>query len=624
LKTRLLIALLTIGLTSWTKVLNAQWIDSTWVSNIDSNSIIYYYPQHAFSARDTFLLDTTLYYFQRYDARVLDYDMAAGTMTIGGPIKDLYFGQSTPQFTIGEHSLGTYFYNSENMPRYGNVRVPYSEIFYTIAGQEENYLKGRLANQASPRLYFGLNFNVESTQGLFYNQRAGNVHFQGLAAFETTDKRYGLEVEYIHNKFKLGENGGLTDDTYYEDSTQLQRQVLDVNLLSATNIVKSHQFTLNQHLNIGRSGTDSTDHRFVGKAYFNTKYNKRGRRYTDEGWNDSYYQNAYIDTLVSVDTSAFTDLQFDFGLSNFYPNRHQYFTFDVGAAYNYKMYFNGNEEFYFNYLSPHADVVFDFYKVILEGGFKYQIKVATDHTFDIGANDFNFYGKLKFPLLKYLVWDVGIKTDLQSPQIRAYNTYSNHYMWVNSFDKQKTLELNSHLNYKGYQLEGAVHTLNDYVYFDANGPMQYGGSFQVISAKLKKRFAFGKFGSTLMAMYQKSSNTDVIHLPDFVGKANIYFAFPLFKRALIINPGFNFTYLSSYYGDGYNPALMQFYWQDQVKLEEQFYFDFYINIKIKRARVFVKYQNLGSLLGNYNYFLVPHYPQQDGIFKIGLSWRFFD
>jgi hypothetical protein len=71
-------------------------------------------------------------------------------------------------------------------------------------------------------------------------------------------------------------------------------------------------------------------------------------------------------------------------------------------------------------------------------------------------------------------------------------------------------------------------------------------------------------------------------------------------------------------------VLMNFYNQNTTQLDRQFWVDFYINFKIKRARVFVKYQNLASLLGDYNYFTVPHYPMQDAVFKIGVSWKFFD
>lgn len=571
------------------------------------------------------MLDTNLFYFQRYDARLSYYDATASTMITGGPTKNLYFTSLMPQFTVGDQYLAPYFYDATRLPIYGHVKVPYSELSYSIAAHEENYLKGVVASQISQRLYFGIDFNVESTIGLFANQKISNTHVRGIIGFETFDKRYGFDAQYIYNKFKFGENGGLLQDTYYEDSTQYQRQILGVNLNTATNSIKSNYFSFNQHLNIGKASTDSVRHKFIGKVYLNTLYQRKYRNFQDADWDSSYYQNIYLDSLQTFDSTAVTDFNSDFGISNFYPERHQYFIFDFGAKYSYKTFYDGNESYFFNYFAPHGDIIFDFYKVLLEGGMKYQIQLPTTKDFNYGANDFNLYGKLKFPLLQYLDLDLGIKLDLQSPQINSYKTYGNNFRWDNNFNKQKHLEVNGHLNYKGYKLDAAVHTINDFVYYNEDAiSQQFTGSFQIITARFKKRFSIKRLGSTMMALYQQSSNENVIRMPNFVGRASFYYAIPLFKDALIVHPGIDITYLSSYYGDAYNPAMMQFHIQNSKKLAEQVYADVYINFKIKRARIFVKYQNVGSFMGTYNYFLVPHYPQQDAILKFGFSWKFYD
>lgn len=615
----LLIIAFSISLKSY-----AQQNDSIKLSGVDTTHILYHYNSSAFSTADTIMLDSTLHNFHRYAVRMSDYDMAVNTLFIGGPIKDLYFTGFSPQFTIGEHSLGKYFYQSEGLPYYSNVRTPYSEVFYTLATNEESYLKGNLAAQASDRLYYGMNFNVESTIGLMTNSKVQNVHFRGVVGFEALNKRYGYDVEYIYNKMKFGENGGLVNDSYY-DSTQYDRQVLPVNLNDATNLTKSNYFKFNQHLNIGKTSTDSTKHRFWGKVYLNTSYQSKARLYTDNSWDSLYYQNAYLDSLESYDSLASTDFSMDFGISNFYPEKHQYFIFNFGLKYDYKMYYNGEKDFFFHYASPHADVIFDFYKFILEGGAKYQIKIANQQTIDIGANDLNLFGIMKFPLVTGFNLDAGIRMDFESPDIRTYSIYSNHYMWDNTFNKQKHIEINSNIDIKGYKLEGAIHTVSDYVYFDENTiPQQFNESFQVITAKFKKEFQVKGVGTHLMVMYQNSSNDNVVRLPELVAKANFFFRFPIFKKALIIHPGIDLTYLTGYRGYAYNPALMQFYSHDQKPLQDQLYIDLYINFKIKRARVFVKYQNLGSHLATYNYFLVKGYPQQDAVLKFGLSWRFID
>lgn len=614
-----------IGLFYWHEVVYAQESAPKEGSDKDTTTISYYLPKNAFSSIDTIVLDTSLHYSQRYDARSADLDATASTMTIGGPTKDLYFNTLTPTFSIGNQFLAPYFYQAKNMPHFYNVKIPYSELFYTMGSQEENYLKGVIASQVSKRIYYGINFNVESTLGLYTNQRVGNSHANGILSYQSFNKKYKLETEYIHNKFRFGENGGLSNDSYYRDSTQYPRQVLAVNLNTANNTLKSNFFSAKQHYNIGKAATDSTANQFIGKVYLNTSYQRIWRIYQSTGPDTNYYKHIYLDSLGSFDSTTITNFTMDFGVSNFYPSKHQYFIFNIGTKYNYKTYYDGLQTYFFNYYSPHAEVILDFYKVIVDGGATYQIQIPNTQSFTVGSNDFNLFGTLRFPLLKNFNFKVGMKLNLVSPQITAYRYYANNFHWKNTFNKQKQLELNALLNYNGYQIEANIHTISDYVYFDQQiEPQQYTGSFQLFSTKFKKRFNFHRLGSTLMLLYQQSSNDQIIRLPQFIGRSSFYYAFPLFKGALVVHPGIDISYYSAYYGDGYNPSLMQFHLQDKQKLGNQLYADVFVNFKIKRARIFIKYQNVSSHLGNYNYFLVAHYPQQDAVLKFGVSWRFFD
>jgi hypothetical protein len=72
------------------------------------------------------------------------------------------------------------------------------------------------------------------------------------------------------------------------------------------------------------------------------------------------------------------------------------------------------------------------------------------------------------------------------------------------------------------------------------------------------------------------------------------------------------------------PATRMFYLQDEKKIGNYIYMDIFINLMVKRFRIFVKYQHLNALWGENRYYMVPHYPMQGGIIKYGLSWSFYD
>jgi hypothetical protein len=82
---------------------------------------------------------------------------------------------------------------------------------------------------------------------------------------------------------------------------------------------------------------------------------------------------------------------------------------------------------------------------------------------------------------------------------------------------------------------------------------------------------------------------------------------------------------TAYYAPSYNPALSVFYNQRDIEIGNYPYLDAYVTAKWKRMRIFLKYQHLNKgLFGNGQYFTVAGYPQNPGMFKLGISWGFYD
>jgi len=588
---------------------------------VDSTIVGYYYDKSAFSQDDIIILDTTLKDFQQYNPIIKDYDITANTMIVGGPHKNLSFNSSpTPIFSLGEDNLFGYLYTPERIKHY-NPYIPYSEVAYTMGNEDENLLRVTLGNQLSKRLYLGLDFDVESTLGLFTNQRVSSNQFQINSAFNTFDKRYGVYVNFIRNKFKFGENGGLTNDYYYEDSTVTDRQILAVNLNYATNTLKNNYYALNQYFYLGGLPDDTLGRTKLGKLFLNTDFSTTYRIYEDQDTN--YYNNRYLDSLGSFDSTYSSSFHTSFGWTNDQGNKSQHFGISARINYKYSEYFDSQTKFFFNYLTPQIDFFLRNKLFYVELSGKYQTKMDNSSTIDIGNGDLFLSGNINFHLQKFKL-DAGLDFFNASPQLKAWHYYSNHFMWNQTLHKQTTMNINGSIDYQGYKISTEIISMNDYMYFDENTqPQQYSGSISLLKLRFKKRFHFKKFGGSLLGLYQSSSNTEFLRLPTFTARGSIYFTFPLFKGALYVHPGFDITYLTSYYADYYDPAMMQFRIQNDKKVADQFYANFFINFKIKRARIFVMYSHFNTLWGKYNYFLVTHYPQQDATLKFGISWRFY-
>lgn len=128
----------------------------------------------------------------------------------------------------------------------------------------------------------------------------------------------------------------------------------------------------------------------------------------------------------------------------------------------------------------------------------------------------------------------------------------------------------------------------------------------------------------LQQLFQFPSGT-VIHVPLFASKNSIYADFYLFRRALRTQIGVDLRYHTAYYADAYDPSLGLFYHQSDTKVGNYLYADFFINLQVKRASIYVKAGHLNSFLeSEAHYFTVPNYPGNPFGLFYGLTWQFFD
>lgn len=104
-----------------------------------------------------------------------------------------------------------------------------------------------------------------------------------------------------------------------------------------------------------------------------------------------------------------------------------------------------------------------------------------------------------------------------------------------------------------------------------------------------------------------------------------YYEFWVVRDVLRLQAGLDGRYNTRYYAPGYNPAISQFYNQREVEVGNYPYVDLFVTAKWKRMRIFLKYQHVNmGLFGNGEYFAVARYPLNPGMFKMGISWGFYD
>lgn len=229
--------------------------------------------------------------------------------------------------------------------------------------------------------------------------------------------------------------------------------------------------------------------------------------------------------------------------------------------------------------------------------------------------------------------------------------YMRHYhtqfaWWDNDLNKEFRTRIEGTLSFKRTRtaLTVGVENVKNYAYFatdkvaynDTEGAFagysnrisvkQYNNSVQVFSAKLNQDFKLGILHWENEIAYQKTSNQDVLPLPDLSAYSNLYIVFRIAK-VLRVQLGADVRYFTEYYAPDYAPIIQQFTVQapeTRIKLGNYPICNAYVNFHLKHCRFYVSANHVNAGTGNKNAFLVPHYPINPMNIHFGLSWNFFN
>jgi hypothetical protein len=208
---------------------------------------------------------------------------------------------------------------------------------------------------------------------------------------------------------------------------------------------------------------------------------------------------------------------------------------------------------------------------------------------------------------------------------------SNNFIWANTFKNEKTSSASIRYgsSSKKFELQANSYLLCNQVFFDTIAiPKQHDGTTLVFSLQAIKELAFWKFRSRQHVVYQFVDNTNIIRLPEISYFSSTYFEhdlrFKLTNGNLLIMIGFDIYYNTAFYAPAYMPATSTFYHQNEKKLGNYPWVDVFLSAKLKRTRFFLKYEHVNQGLLESNYFDVLHYPRNQGMFKYGISWSFYD
>ena len=295
----------------------------------------------------------------------------------------------------------------------------------------------------------------------------------------------------------------------------------------------------------------------------------------------------------------------------------------------------------------------------------------TEHNVSVGGSLAKTQGKTLHYNLQAETWVVGedagqlkvdFSTDLNFPlfgdTVRlAANGYlhrlnpifferrfhSKHFWWDNSLDMTHRLKAegvfafdktNTTLRVAIEEIQNYTYFSMDYTYTPSTGVKSISACVKqdseilnIITAQIDQKLSLGPIHWDNVITYQSTTNSNLLPLPTLNLFSNLYLKF-VYAKVLSVELGGTATYFTSYEAPDYVPQLGQYAIHsnaaNKVTLGDFPIIDVYANLHLKHARFFVMMTNITSSSFNRKSFLTPHYPLNRQVFKMGVSWNFFN
>jgi hypothetical protein len=543
------------------------------------------------------------------------------------------------------------FMHLSSNPVFMNTQVPFTEMGYSHAGKRdraEQTLFVRHSQNVNRYLNFGIVFDVVYSLGQYNYQRSDNKNFNYYTSY--TGDKYKLYLSGGINNIISYENGGIVDKSQLSsyDTRDVQVNLGSMNV--ATTTLKNRNLLIVQRYSVNKirsSGSDTLPERKKGGLrLYGTfshifEWDKTRKSYHDQYPMSGFYDTSmiYISKTVTLDSLSMgvikNTIRFDFGTDGTGK-------VSLGGGFGIR-----NELFRYSQIipsdaSPPSDtaawrknnnaLIGRLYNNI---GKKFRW-VANGELFLTGyrSGDFDLNGTItkEFEWKAGMArWDINGGMRSSSPSFWLNSFGSNHFKWQNDFQKEFRIDAGTVFNYPEGKLLARFNyaIIDNYLYFGPDAlPSQRESGLSVLSAFVRKEFVAWKFHMANELLVQKSSNSDVADLPLVALRSAGFFEhnfhFNLTNGDLNTQIGLEVFYNTAYKGYAYMPATGVYYQQNTSNTGNYPYLNAFINLKVKRTRIFLTLDHFNAGLTGYNYFMVPDYPMSILMFKYGFAWTFYD
>lgn len=584
----------------------------------------YYFEEDVFLNKQTFhFIDTVIRGFHRYTYLEKNNNLYQDLGNIGTAMRPLYY--QAPEY-IGVTS-GFQQYDVQwdtEAIRYYDTKSPYSNMNVILGGKGRSITRAKFSRNINPRWNFGFDY-----RGLFIDkqiQKRGKgdrnvraTYYDLYTSYQSKDSTYRLFFNYRRSVHKVFEYGGInnTDDKPYSEYFYNNAQP---SLTQAS----SDELRMNLHL----------FHQYeIGRAlqlYHVFDRYRQGNRFLDTRLanpNQDYYDFVVVDSAKTDDRVKFKHVRNEVGIKG---NLSKLFYNGYYALRNYSMTYR--------YLDT------DTIRVPASGAEHYlggRISLRLDSLVEVTGwvealqtGNYRIEGQISSKW-----FDASLKQIQYAPSMLHQAYLGSHDAWGNNFSDINVTQFSGALHYKSKVFTvspGITFTrIGNYIFFKQADfaqeqtvlPVQAADEHVIASPEIKVSLTMARHIFLRgRAIYTKalSNPSNAFQIPALLANGELSYENIFFNGNLDMHAGVDVHWKSAYYALAYDVPIQQFYVQQTYKTPDFPLIDIFFSARIKRGRIFVKYNNLVQAITKQGYMPTPYYPGQRNILDFGFDWSFYD
>ncbi len=561
-------------------------------------------------------LDTSIHNFhqwtpmQKLENRYQDLGNIGTAMNPVFPMVSTQIG-AMPGFT----AYDSYYDTKE--PRYYDTKSPFTRLYVVWAGNGRATTHIEFTRNINARWNFGFNYRPiladKQIQRKFADRQTISHYYDFFTTYRSKKEKYFLAFNYRRIRHRIKENGGVALPTNSTFSA-----FFDANALPNLTTAESEDLRHNLHFH----------HRYQlakpFQIYQTLDYLTRSNFFRMETTDlqSGYFKQTIIGG-TAADEATFQTFQNEVGVKgnaaflfyNFYyklrsvkntiPNL-QDFDPRANSSLN-EHYVGGRMALRFDSLSELRGAA----ELLLDGNYKIE-------------------GTLSTPWL-----DAAIVSALAKPGYlqRAYR--GSHNYWRNNLENTFSNQLNGFIKVKtrGFSFSpGVTYTiLSNAIYFtefqDGIISKQSSGNQQIFSPEIRLSLRLLRnFTLSSNAIYTQlwKNDDDIMRIPELFVNAQLAYQNFFFNKALQLELGVDVHYKSDYKAYGYAPDVQSYYLQNAKTIKGFPVADVFLNARIKKGRLFLKYHNTAQAFTGTGYLLTYGYPGVGNVIDFGFEIPLFD